>query len=163
MNFEIRRARPGDEQTIFALLRGLAEFENLLGKFRLTPEIVARDVFGPDPAMCAALAFEGDAPIGIATWYWGYSSFAAKRSLFIEDIFVLPEKRRMGLGKAFFSYLAGEAKRMDAARVDWLVLDWNEKAQGFYRGLGGKPVQEWLIYRLEGEALDRLANSAESP
>jgi GNAT superfamily N-acetyltransferase len=157
MSFDIRRAKPGDEETIHVLLRGLAEFANLLDKFHLTLEDVARDVFGPQPAMCVALAFEGTQPIGIATWYWSYSSFAAKRCLFIEDIFVRPSMRGRGLGKAFFGFLAAEAKRMDAQRLDWLVLDWNEKAQGFYRSLGGKPVEEWLIYRLEGDALESLA------
>jgi GNAT superfamily N-acetyltransferase len=153
----IRRAEPGDAGTIYTLLRALAEFEDLLGKFRLTPEKVTRDVFGANPAMAAALAFDGETPVGIATWYWTYSSFAAQRGLFIEDIFVVPEQRGQGLGKAFFRFLAAEAKRHDAIRLDWLVLDWNEKAMAFYRGLGGRPVKEWLIYRLESEALDILA------
>lgn len=159
MNISIRAVRPGDERAIYGLLRGLAEFENLLDKFHLTEEAVARDVFGPDPALRAALAFvEGEEdPVGIATWYWTYSSFAAKRGLFIEDIFVLPEFRGQGLGKAFFAFLAKETLRVGGIRLDWLVLNWNEKAIAFYRGLGGKPVDEWQIYRLEGAALEGLS------
>ena len=156
MNFAIRKARPGDEAAILALLKGLAEFERLEDKFHLTLDAVTRDVFGPHPAMAAALAFEGDMPVGIATWYGTYSSFAARRGLFIEDIFVLPEKRGQGLGRAFFAFLAAEAKHNGALRIDWLVLDWNEKAQGFYRSLGGKPVEEWLIYRLDETAMEKL-------
>ena len=161
--FTIRPAHPGDEEAIYSLLRGLAEFENLSDKFQLTRGKVARDVFGSDPALHAALAFAGDetgengVPIGIATWYWTYSSFAARRGLFIEDIFVLPSWRGQGLGRSFFGFLAGQAAKVGGARLDWLVLDWNEKAIAFYKSLGGKPVEEWQIYRLEGAALDALA------
>jgi GNAT superfamily N-acetyltransferase len=157
MSIVIRRAGEGDEAAIHGLLRGLAEFENLTDRFLLTPEIVRRDMLGPHPVLTAALAFDGAEPVGVATWYWTYSSFRAVRGLFIEDIYVQPARRGSGLGKAFFAFLAAEAKREGAMRLDWVVLDWNEKAQNFYRSLGGKPVAEWLTYRLEGEAMDKLA------
>lgn len=159
MSATIRRAEPGDEQAVYDLLRGLAEFEDLLGKFHLTLEDVRRDVFGADPALKVALAFvEGlAAPVGLASWYWTYSSFAAKRGLFIEDIFVQPAWRGHGLGKAFFAFLARETLRVGGHRLDWLVLNWNEKAIAFYQSLGGKPVQEWQIYRLDGAAMEALA------
>jgi GNAT superfamily N-acetyltransferase len=155
--FTIRRARPGDEETIYNLLREFAEFEFRLDEYMMTPEIVRRDVFGPAPKLFVALAFRDDAAAGLANWYWTYSSFAAKRGMFIEDIFVLPKFRKKGLGKLFLSYLAKESEREGAQRMDWMVLDWNEKAMLFYKNLGSRMVAEWITFRLEGDAMKKLA------
>jgi len=155
--FSIRRAKPGDEEAIYKLLREFAEFEFRLDEYHLTPEIVRRDVFGPNPKLLVALAFRDGEPVGLTNWYWSYSSFAAKRGLFIEDIFVLPKWRKQGLGTQFLAYLAKEAEREGAARMDWMVLDWNEKAMLFYKKLGSRMVAEWITFRLEGEAMKKLA------
>ena len=93
--------------------------------------------------------------MGIATWYWTYKSFRARRGLFLEDLFVLPHHRGRGLGKALLVHLAAKAR--DAGGfLEWQVLDWNAPSIAFYKGLGAKPWENWLIYRLEGEALERL-------
>lgn len=160
--FSIRRAQPGDEETIYELLREFAEFEFRLDEYKMTPEIVRRDVFGPTPRLMVALAFVGSEPAGLANWYWSYSSFSAKRGMFIEDIFVLPKFRKQGLGKLFLSYLAKEAEREGAQRMDWMVLDWNEKAMLFYKNLGSRMVAEWITFRLEGEPMQKMARDYRS-
>ena len=149
--FSFRPAAPGDEGIIVAMLRELAVFEKLEAGFTLTEIKAARDLFGPDAAVVCELAFLGDAPAGIALWFWTYRSFRAERGVFLEDLYVRPAFRGRGLGKAFFAHLAGQG-----ARLEWRVLDWNEKAIAFYQGLGAKPLADWLTYELDGDALERL-------
>lgn len=155
--FSIRPAVPGDEVTIELLLRAFAGYVDRLFDYTTTPAIVARDLFGASPRAFAALAFDGEAPVGVAIWYFTYASFSARRGMFIEDIFVLPAYRRQGLGKAFWAYMAGEALREGTTRMEWLVLDWNEKAKAFYQSLGGMQAAEWQPFRLEGDAMRKLA------
>lgn len=158
--FSIRRAQAGDEDIIYTLLRDFAEYESRLSEYHLTPELVQRDMLGDNPVLSVALAFCGAEPAGIANWYWTYSSFSAKRGLFIEDIYVQPKFRKQGLGRDFFSFLSAEALSEGAARLDWMVLDWNEKAIEFYKRMGGRKVAEWITFRLEGEPLETLARKA---
>lgn len=158
-DFSIRRARAGDEGTIYNLLRDFAEYEFRLDEYHLTADIVRRDMLGASPKLSVALAFVDDEPAGIANWYWTYSSFAARQGLFIEDIYVQPKFRKHGIGRAFFSFLSAEALREGAARVDWMVLDWNEKAMEFYKRMGSRMVAEWITFRLEGEPLEKLAKT----
>lgn len=158
--FSIRRARAGDEETIYNLLRDFADYEFRQDEYHLTPDIVRRDMLGERPVLSVALAFSGAEPAGIANWYWTYSSFAARRGLFIEDIYVQPKFRKQGLGRDFFSFLSAEALREGAARMDWMVLDWNEKAMEFYKRMGSRMVAEWITFRLEGEPLEALAKKA---
>jgi GNAT superfamily N-acetyltransferase len=151
--FSIRRASAGDEGIIVAMLRELAEFEKLDHRFTLDKAQLARDLFGAERAAICDLAFAGGEPAGIALWFWSYRSFRAERGVFIEDLFVRPAFRGRGLGKALLAHLAAQG-----ARLEWRVLDWNEKALAFYRGLDAAPLQDWLVYQLEGEALKRLAS-----
>ena len=154
--FSIRPARSGDEDTILALLYELAEYEKLADKFKITREIVTRDYFGAQPLIHCELAFEGDAPIGIATWYFTYNSFAARRGIYLEDLFVRPAARGRGHGKALLSHLAARAREHGADRVDWAVLTWNAPAIAFYESLGAEAVRDWFIYRLAGDALAKM-------
>ncbi len=102
----IRHARPGDEALILTLLRELADYEKLLDVFHVTEEVIRRDYLGPQPLVQCELAFDGDAPVGVMTWYWTYSSFAAKRSIYLEDLFVRQSARGRGHGKALLVHLA---------------------------------------------------------
>ncbi len=153
-DFVIRAANPADAPLILMLLKAFADYEKAPA-FSLTEADIRRDMFG---AAChCELAFRGDAPAGIAAWFWIYMSFRARRGLYVEDLFVLPEHRGQGLGKALLARLAGKAKEANGF-MEWRVLDWNAPALAFYQGLGAQPVPQWLNYRLEAEALERLAS-----
>lgn len=154
--FEIRPARAGDEDIILALLYELAEYEKLTDKFRITREIITRDYLCEHPPIQTDLVFVENKPAGIATWYWTYTSFAATRGIFLEDLFVRPEFRGRGFGKALLANLAKHAIAASAGRVEWSVLDWNEPSIRFYESLGAERVEGWYIYRLGGGALLKL-------
>mgnify|MGYP001545309408 CR=1 FL=1 len=156
---EIRIAKKGDEAMIVALLRELAEYENLLHRFHITPEIVLRDYLGPHPVIFCDLAFENDRSAGIATWYWSYGSFAATRRIFLADLFVRPEFRGKQYGRALLANLAKRVIAHGGSGVDWEVLDWNKPSIGFYDSLGANESKGWLTYNLSGDALSRLARS----
>jgi GNAT superfamily N-acetyltransferase len=155
-SFTIRQAKTGDEDTIYSLLYGLAEYEKLLWRFYVTRETVARDYLCEDPLIHCELAFEDEATAGIATWFWTYAGFAAARGLYIEDLFVFPAFRGRGYGKALLAHLAKIAAQSDAIRIDWNVLDWNQPSIDFYESLGAKPQEGGIYYRLEGEAMRKL-------
>ena len=154
--FHIRRARQGEEEAILALLTELAEYERLLDKFHITAEIVRRDYLGERPMLQCDLIEADGAAAGLATWYWMYSSFAAKRAIYLEDLFVRPAFRGRGYGKALLAHLARTAVEAGAFRVEWEVLDWNKPSIDFYDSLGARATSGWFTYRLEGEALKRL-------
>lgn len=153
----IRRARRGDEALALTLLRELADYEKLLDKFFIDEAVIRRDYLSAQPLCNADLAFEDDAPVGIASWYWKYASFAARRVLFLEDLFVRPAFRGMGYGKTLLAHLAKTAVAEGGGIVDWTVLDWNKPSIDFYEGIGARPVEGWIVYRLEGEAARKLA------
>ncbi len=133
-----------------------AEYEKPTDKFRITREIVTRDYLSAQPLIQCEIALEADAPIGIATWYFTYSSFAAKRGIYLEDLFVRPAARGHGYGKALLAHLAARAREHGADRLDWAVLTWNASAIKFYESLGAKAVSDWHIYRLAGDALAKM-------
>src|ERR1700744_2870850 len=154
--FHIRCASANDTDLILALLHELAVYEKLTDKFKTTPDVSARDYFGERPLIYCDLAFEGDAPAGIATWHWKYASFAAARSLYLEDLFVRPQFRGRGYGKALLRHLAQTAVKADAVRMEWSVLPWNTPSIEFYELLGAQRMTDWHIYRLTGDALRNL-------
>nr|AIA17386.1 Acetyltransferase (GNAT) family [uncultured bacterium]AIA18968.1 Acetyltransferase (GNAT) family [uncultured bacterium] len=152
-DFIIRAAAPSDAPAIVSLLKELADYEKLLDHFTLTEAEAARDMLG---AACHCdLAFQGGESVGIAVWYWTYKSFRARRGLFVEDLFVRRAHRGRGIGKALLVHLAAKARKAGGF-LEWQVLDWNAPSIDFYKSLGAKPWENWLIYRLEGEALERL-------
>ncbi len=155
----IRMAQKGDETLIVSLLRELAEYEKLLDRFHITPDVVTRDYLGISPAIFCDLAFEGEKPAGIATWYWSYGSFAAMRQIFLADLFVRPEFRGKHYGRALLANLARRVIAHGGGGIDWEVLDWNKPSIDFYDSLGATESKGWLTYNLAGEALVRLAKS----
>ncbi|HTT97809.1 MAG TPA: GNAT family N-acetyltransferase [Rhizomicrobium sp.] len=157
--FAIRTARKGDETLIVSLLRELADYEKLLDRFHITPDAVMRDYLCDTPVLFCDLAFEGEKPVGIATWYWTYGSFAAKRKIYLADLFVRPEFRGKQYGKALIAHLAKRVVAHGGAGIDWEVLDWNKPSIDFYDSLGATSIKNWIAYNLSGEALQKLAKS----
>ncbi len=143
--------------TILALLRGLARYERLTADFKSTPARLAAHGFGRRRYFDALLCFDGRRPIGVALYYFTYSSFAARPALYLEDVFVVPEARRRGAGRALLAELARIAKKRRCARLEWAVLDWNAPAIRFYERLGARLQRTWVLTHLAGASLDRLA------
>lgn len=138
-------------------VRELAEYEHLLHKVVATEERLKSDLFGPRPYAEAVFAcFDGE-PVGFALFFHNYSTFVGKPGIYLEDLFVRPSVRGRGVGQALLCWLAGEAVKRDCGRLEWSVLNWNEPAIRFYRSLGAKPMDEWGIFRLAGDALKRVA------
>ena len=158
--FVIRAARPGDEHRIFELLVALARYEKLEHEVTGSPEALARDLFEP-PVGCEVLVAEsGGEMVGYALFFSTYSTFLTQRGIHLEDLFVLPEHRGRGIGKALLAALATETMKRRGGRLEWAVLDWNQPAISFYESLGAVPMSEWTTYRLTGEALRRFAGES---
>jgi len=157
--FYIRPARSGDEDTVVALLRALAEYEQLLERFHITPEIMRRDYFCERPPIHCDLLFEGERAAGIANWYWTYGSFAAARKIYLADLFVPPEFRGRHYGQALIGNLARRVLEEGGIGIDWEVLDWNKPSIDFYDALGASAIRNWNAYHLGGEALARAAKA----
>jgi GNAT superfamily N-acetyltransferase len=162
VTISIRAARPGDEDVMFALLFELAEYEKLTHVFHITPETIERDFFSPQPRCHCELLFDDGVPVGIANWFYSYATFATARKIYLADLFVKPSLRGKGLGKALLAHLANRAVSEGAAQLEWEVLDWNKPSIDFYERLGARRAGEWLIYRLGGEHLEKLAQTASS-
>jgi len=153
----IRQARPDDVATILHFVRALAEFERLSDQVAADEATIRRNLFGPRPYAECLLAFVGGEPAGFALYCHNFSTFTGKPGLYLEDIFVEPHRRRLGIGQAFFRELAKIALARDCARLEWSVLDWNERAIDFYRRLGAEPLSEWTVQRLTREKIEKLA------
>jgi GNAT superfamily N-acetyltransferase len=156
------RVRPGklrDIRTILSMIRALAEYEQLASHVRATPSRIHRDGFGRRPYFETLICQEGRKPVGFALYFFTYSTFLARPTLYVEDIFVLPELRGKGAGKALLGALARIAVRRGCGRMEWTVLDWNTRAIKFYKRLGASLRKEWILTRLTGSALRRLARS----
>jgi GNAT superfamily N-acetyltransferase len=155
----IRAARPGDEDTILALLHELAVYERLDHRFQLTRETIARDMLCEVPRLCVDLALLGGEPAGLMSWYWTYSSFAAACGIYLEDFYVRGDLRGRGIGRKLLARLARRGLEEGAVRIDWAVLDWNRPSIEFYERLHAERIDEWHVYRLTGDALAGLARS----
>ena len=152
----VRPVRKGDTDLIYELLHEFAVHDDLMYMFAITPEIIERDYLGERPLINCELAFEGEAPVGIANWYWKYASFPAKRVLYLEDIYIRPAFRGKGYGTEMMARLAQEALKANAERMEWSVLPQNTRSIALYERLGAKRMQDWHVFRLTGEALEKL-------
>jgi GNAT superfamily N-acetyltransferase len=155
----IRTATPQDLPTIVGFIRELAEYEKLLHVCRATPESLGGALF-PKDGRSAAEAVIGEingVPQGMAIFFTNFSTFECKPGLYLEDLYVTPDARGKGLGKALLVHLAGIAEARGYARFEWSVLDWNTPAIGFYRKLGAVAMDEWTVFRVSGAALPALA------
>jgi GNAT superfamily N-acetyltransferase len=154
----IRTATAEDTKTICHLIRALAEYERLSHEVTLDEDRLREHLFGPRPFAEVLLAEEGGQVVGFALFFHTYSTFVGRPTLYLEDLFVRPEFRGRGYGKALLTALARLAVERGCGRVEWSVLNWNEPAIAFYRSLGAVPTNEWTVYRLMGDALTAVAN-----
>ncbi len=156
----IRRGTRRDVPTILALVRGLADYEHLLDECVATPAGLRRDGFGRRRYFETLICRRGGRPVGFALYFFTYSTFLARPTLYLEDLFVLPAERGRGAGLALLRALARIAVRRRCGRMEWTVLDWNRPAIRFYRALGAAFRKEWVLTRLTGAPLARLAGAA---
>ena len=152
----IRSSTPADVATILGFIRDLAAFEREPDAVEATEETLTAALFGAEPAAEAVIAEDGE-PLGFAIFFHNFSTWTGKRGLYLEDLYVTPAARRLGVGTALLRHLAGIAVARGCARFEWSVLDWNEPAIRFYRAMGAVGQDEWTVQRVSGEALVALA------
>ncbi|MFE6131165.1 GNAT family N-acetyltransferase [Streptomyces sp. NPDC056437] len=155
----IREATPADVPEILAMVRELAEYEKAPQEARATPEQVHAALFGERPGAYAHIAETDDGEVvGFALWFLNFSTWTGVQGLYLEDLFVRPDRRGGGYGKALLSELARICGERGYERLEWSVLDWNAPSISFYEALGARPQDEWTVYRLTGEALKSLGS-----
>ena len=159
-DIRIVTATERDTSTILSLIRGLAAYERLEHEVEATEDAVRESLFGDWPGAEVVLAYVGAEVAGFALFFHNYSTFLGKRGLYLEDLFVVPEWRGRGAGRALLAHLAKIAAERDCGRFEWSVLDWNEPAITFYKSLGAKPMDEWTIFRVTGDTLSTLAGQS---
>ena len=157
--FQIRPAKIGDVSLILELIRDLATYERAPNDVLATEEQLRRVLFGEKPSAEVVLGFEGESPVGFAVFFHNFSTWLGRPGLYLEDLFVKPELRGKGYGRALLVHLARIAEERGCGRLEWAVLDWNEPAIQFYRKLGARPMNEWTVFRLTGEEISKLAQS----
>lgn len=155
----IRPATPEDLPLVTSLVRELAEYEKLAHQAVATEADFAESLFGLHPKAYALIVEQDGQPAGFAIYFYNYSTFLGRPGIYVEDVFIRPEFRRGGFGRAIFKYLAQKAVAENCGRMEWWVLDWNEPAIRFYAGLGAVPMDEWTVQRLTGDALKTFAES----
>ena len=158
-NFTIRPAETTDVPLILQLIRDLAAYERAPGDVTATEEQLGKVLFGARPAAEVVIGFEKETPVGFAVFFHNFSTWLGRPGLYLEDLFVKPEKRGRGYGRALLVHLAKIARERDCGRMEWAVLDWNEPAIQFYGKLGAKPMDEWTVFRLTSEGISGLAQS----
>jgi len=156
MTIAIRPAAAADLPLIAQLIRDLAAYEKLAHEVRFDEAVLHSKLFGPRPYAEVVIGELNGAPQGFALFFHNFSTFEGKPGIYLEDLFVRPEARGSGLGKALLAHLAALAVERDCARLEWSVLDWNEPAIGFYKKLGARLMDEWTVMRLDGSALQQL-------
>jgi len=157
MPFRIEPARPRDTAVLHALIGALAEYERLTHLVVGTEAQLAEELFCERPVIEAVLGWADERAVGFALYFHNYSTFLARRGLYLEDLFVVPEARGRGYGKALMRQVARVAVDRQCGRFEWAVLDWNQPAIDFYRSLGAEVLPDWRICRVSGEALSTLA------
>jgi GNAT superfamily N-acetyltransferase len=157
MSLRIRDAVPADAALILDLIRELALYERAPEAAKATLADIERALFGDHPKVQALIAEWDGAPVGFAVYFFNFSTWTGRHGVYLEDLFVREAARGRGVGKALLVRLAQIARAKNCARLEWAVLNWNEPAIGFYKSLGAKAMDEWTVYRMEGAALDTLA------
>ena len=159
MSLAIRPGTPADLSLIAELIRALAEYEKLGHEVRFDEATLGEKLFGARPYAEVLIGEVGGEPMGFALFFHNFSTFEGRPGIYLEDLFVRPQARGCGLGKALLAELARIAVERDCARLEWSVLDWNEPSIGFYKSLGARPMDEWTVMRVDGKALAALAES----
>ena len=156
-SLRIRRGARTDAATIVALIRGLAEYEKLAPECQATVALIRRHGFGPKRYFETLICERGGVAVGFALYFFTFSTFLARPTLYLEDLFVVPAERGRGAGRALLSALARIALRKGCGRMEWAVLDWNAPSIGFYERLGARLRRDWILTRLTGTPLRNLA------
>jgi len=156
MTTTIRSAVPADAALIVRFIAALAEYEKLSHEAVATEADIARDLFGPQPKVFCEIAEQDGRPVGFALWFYTYSTFQGRHGIWLEDLFVDPEARGLGIGKALLVNLAQRCVRENLGRFEWWVLDWNTPSIDFYISQGGVMQDEWTKVRIDGDALATL-------
>jgi GNAT superfamily N-acetyltransferase len=157
MTLGIREVRPGEEALVLGFIRKLADYEKLLHEVEATEADLREALFGQTPRCHCDLALWNGVPAGFALWFYNFSTFAGKAGIYLEDLFVEPEHRGKGIGKALLKNLARRCVDEGLPRLQWWVLDWNQSSIAVYKSLGAKPMDEWTVYRVSGAELEELA------
>jgi len=160
MTLTIRPCLPDDAETLVLMIRELATYEHLEDFARATPEALRAHLFGPRPFAEALLAVIDGRPAGFALFFGTYSTFRGQPGLYLEDIYVREEQRGKGIGTALLAAVARVAVERGCGRVEWSVLDWNKPAIDFYSSHGARPLDDWTVYRIDDDALARLAHNS---
>jgi GNAT superfamily N-acetyltransferase len=159
-DFIIRAATENDAAVILGLIKDLAEYEHLSHEVEATEEDIRQSLFGDHPVAQALIGEHGGIPISFALFFYNFSTFLGKPGIYLEDLYVQPEYRSNGFGRRMLAHIARLAKERNCGRFEWSVLDWNEPAIRTYDRLNATPMKEWILYRLTGEALNKLAGKA---
>jgi GNAT superfamily N-acetyltransferase len=160
-NFQIKRATADDVALIRRLIHELAEYERAPDDAVATEEGLREVLFGEEPAAHVLIARENNEPVGFAVYFFNFSTWLGRAGLYLEDLFVRPEHRGKGYGRALLVRLAQIANERGCGRMEWAVLDWNDPAIQFYRKLGAKPMDEWTVFRLTQDGIAELAAQPE--
>ena len=156
--FLIRKAEKEDVPLVLDFIKGLAEYEKLSHEVVATEAMLERYLFGEDKAAEVLIGYFNGTPVGFALYFYSFSTFLARPGIYLEDLFVLEEHRGKGFGKALLSFLAKQAVDKGCGRLEWAVLDWNELSINFYKSLGARMMDEWIVNRVSGTTLTELAN-----
>ncbi len=157
MSIAIREAGAADVPDILRLVQALADYEHEPDAVKADVAMLHEALFGPDANAHCLIAENGGRAVGFAVWFHNFSTWTGKRGIYLEDLFVEPEARGLGIGKALLVRLAQIAVQRDCGRFEWAVLDWNAPSIAFYKALGAKPMDEWTVMRVDGDALAALA------
>ena len=158
-NFQIKPATSADVALILRLIRELADYERAPNDAVATESQLHEVLFGAKPSAEVVIAREGALPVGFAVYFFNFSTWLGRPGLYLEDLFVKPEHRGKGYGRALLTRLAKIAEERGCGRMEWAVLGWNEPAIEFYKKLGAKPMEEWTVYRLTQDGIAALADS----
>jgi GNAT superfamily N-acetyltransferase len=158
-SFTIQPAQLSDVPVILQLIQDLATYERAPDDVSATEEQLRRVLFSDKPSAEVLIAREGEAPVGFAVYFHNFSTWLGRPGLYLEDLFVKPEKRGKGYGRALLQRLARIAHERGCGRMEWAVLDWNDPAIQFYKKLGAKPMEEWTVFRLTGDGITQLAQT----
>lgn len=160
MTLSIRSATAADSALIFRFIRELADYERLAHEVDATEADIAKALFGENPRVFADIAEWQGEPVGFALWFYNFSTFRGRHGIYLEDLFVRPEFRSRGIGRALLRHLARRCLAEGLPRLEWWVLNWNEPALRVYRSIGAVPMDEWTVQRMTGEPLRQLAEEA---
>lgn len=157
--FELKKVEEADLPLLLLFIKRIAEYEKLSHEVTATVETLKESFFGKKTNVEAYIGYLDGEPIAYAIYFYNFSSFLGKKGMYLEDLFVLPELRGKGIGKYILAFLANQAVEEGCGRFEWAVLDWNKPAIDFYKSKGAVSMDEWTIFRLSGEALNKFANT----